>query len=286
MAEIAVDGSSISYEVIGDDGPAWIITPGGRFTKETPGVRELATAIAAAGNRVVVWDRPNTGASEVRFDGPTESDMQADALAGLLRALKMTPATIVGGSGGARVSLLAAVNHPDVVSRLAMLWISGGVSGLMQLGVIYCGPSIRTAWSEGMAAVAELPEWREVIEANPANRDRLLGLDRDEFLAVMRRWMRAYCPREDSTVPGVTDETLRAFTVPTLIFRSGESDPDHPRETSERLAELIGSARLVEPPWGDREWVERSAAFTAGSAPGLFMNWPALAPQLLEFAGS
>ena len=105
-------------------------------------MRELAEAIAREGGRVLIWDRPNTGASSVCFSGPTESDMQADRLAGLLRHLDMAPATIVGGSGGARVSLLTATNHPDVAARLVMLWITGGVYGLMNLGVVYCAGSI------------------------------------------------------------------------------------------------------------------------------------------------
>ena len=62
----------------------WAITPGGRFTKESPGVRELAVALAEHGNKVLIWDRPNCGESDVRFEGPSESAMQADVLAGLL----------------------------------------------------------------------------------------------------------------------------------------------------------------------------------------------------------
>src|SRR5690349_6972799 len=116
MATMDVDGTTIAYELIGDEGPVWTITPGGRFPKETAGVRELATAISHHGQRVVIWDRPNCGESDVRFTGASESEMQADALAGLLRGLDLGPAVIVGGSGGARVSLLTAVRHPDVAS--------------------------------------------------------------------------------------------------------------------------------------------------------------------------
>ena len=42
--------------------------------------------------------------------------MQADALAGCCEHLDMAPAVIAGGSGGARVSLLAAARHPDVAA--------------------------------------------------------------------------------------------------------------------------------------------------------------------------
>src|SRR6266436_9246109 len=98
--------------------------------------------------------------------------MQADHLAGLLLEFDMTPAVIFGGSGGARVSLLAAANHPDVAAGLGMVWISGGVYGLMLLATHYCGESIRAAWQDGMEAVVELPEWAEVLERNPRNRQR------------------------------------------------------------------------------------------------------------------
>src|SRR5579875_1575249 len=104
MATASVNGLTIGYDVIGQGRP-WVITPGGRFSRHSPGVRELAETLAERGNQVLIWDRPNCGESDVCFEGPTESDMQADALAGLLQALDLAPAVIMGGSGGARVSL-------------------------------------------------------------------------------------------------------------------------------------------------------------------------------------
>lgn len=76
MAMATIDGCTLSYELIGKSGQPWVITPGGRFSKESPGVVELADALAAGGRRVLIWDRPNCGESDVRFDGRTESDMQ------------------------------------------------------------------------------------------------------------------------------------------------------------------------------------------------------------------
>jgi pimeloyl-ACP methyl ester carboxylesterase len=277
-----IDGTRIVYDVVGDDGQAWVLTPGGRFDRDTPGLRELAAQLAGHGGRVLIWDRPNTGASDVCFTGHSESEMQADHLAGLLRALELTPAIIAGGSGGARVSLLTAARHSDVASKLAMWWISGGVFGLMTLGVHYCGDSLRAAWTGGMEAVVALPEWAAVLEANPRNRQRFLDLDPHEFVATMERWMQVYCPDSGALVPGVTDTALRALDLPTLVFRSGESDAHHTRATSERLHDLIASSTLVEPPWGDREWNDRMDAAQHGE--GLFARWPLLAPQLLSFA--
>jgi len=285
VANIRVNALSVSYEVIGDEGGRpWVITPGGRFSKDSPGVRELAVALAERGNRVLIWDRPNCGASDVCFTGASESAMQADVLAGLLRELGMAPSVIVGGSGGARVSLLTAARHRDVASGLAMWWISGGVFGLMVLGVHYCSGSLKTAWNGTMADVAALPEWAEVIERNPANRELFLRQDRAEFTATMERWMAAYCPCGGQLVPGLPDEDARSFDVPTLVFRSGASDYNHTRATSESLAKLLPTARLVEPPWGDTEWNDRSSARPGASGEGLFVGWPTLAPVLQEWA--
>jgi pimeloyl-ACP methyl ester carboxylesterase len=209
--------------------------------------------------------------------------MQADALAGLLRALDVGPTIIIGGSGGSRVSLLAAARHSEVAAKLAMWWISGGTFGLLTLAMVYCGEPFRAAYSDGMEAVADLPEWAEVIERNPRNRRRFLDQDRAEFLATMDRWMRVYCPDPSATVPGLTDETLTSLAIPTLVFRSGASDPYHTRATSEGVHALIPGAQLAEPPWGDREWIEVSANARAGTG-GLFERWPRLAPQLLDWA--
>jgi pimeloyl-ACP methyl ester carboxylesterase len=285
MAVTQVNGLSISYEVIGDAGARpWAITPGGRFSMTSPGVRELAVALAGRGNRVLIWDRPNCGSSDVCFTGSSESQMQADVLAGLLRELDLAPAVIAGGSGGARVSLLTAARHRDVASGLAMWWISGGVFGLMTLGVHYCSGSLKAAWNGTMEDVAELPEWAQVIGLNPRNRELFCQQDRAEFMMTMERWMAAYCPSDDQPVPGLTMAEARSFDVPTLVFRSGASDFNHTRAASERLAKVLPNARLVEPPWGDTEWNDRSSARPGGGGEGLFVGWPALAPILQDWA--
>jgi pimeloyl-ACP methyl ester carboxylesterase len=278
-----INGLAIAYEVIGDGEP-WVITPGGRFSKDSPGVRELAQALAGAGKRVLIWDRPNTGASEVCFEGDSESAMQSDVLAALLGTLGMAPAVISGGSGGSRVSLLTAARHPEVARALAVWWISGGPYGLLTLATHYCGDSIAAAWRYGMEAVTQLPEWSEVLERNPANRDKLLAQDPTTFIRTLEQWMLAYCPRPAELVPGLLNADAEAMALPALVFRSGASDPHHTRATSEALADLLPAAQLVEPPWGDREWTERTEA--AGTGVGIFSRWPLLTPQLAQWAAS
>jgi len=279
MPRADVDGLSIAYEVLGDRGRPWILTPGGRYSKDYGGVRELAAAIAAHGNRVVVWDRPNCGESEVCFRGASESEMQADVLVGLVRALDLGPTVLIGGSGGARVSMLAAARQRDVASGVGVWWISGGVFGLLSLASYYCAPAVPAVWNGGMDAVADIPSWKEVFERNPRNLEILRAQDRHEFIATMERWMEAYCSCSGELIPGLPDDEAASFDLPAIVFRSGASDYNHPRETSEQVAALLGNAELVEPPWPDTEWIDRAKGTWRE-----FERWPLLAPQLVEWA--
>ena len=120
-----------------------------------------------------------------------------------------------------------------------MVWISGGVYGLLVLATHYCGESIRAAWQDGMEGVVELPEWAEVLERNPRNRDIFLAQDPREFIATLEQWMLAYCPDPNQPVPGLSTADCAKVDVPTIVFRSGVSDPHHTRATSERLADVI-----------------------------------------------
>ena len=74
-----LDGYEIAYELVGAGQP-WVLTPGGRFTKDIGGLPEMAAALAKQGKQVLTWDRPNCGASSVVFRGASESEVQAEAL--------------------------------------------------------------------------------------------------------------------------------------------------------------------------------------------------------------
>ena len=281
MPVVELDGVEIAYELVGEGQP-WVLTPGGRFAKEDAGLAAMARTLADTGRQVLTWDRPNCGASSVVFRGPSESEVQAEVLGELLRYLDLGPTVIAGGSGGARVSLLTAARCPDVTAALAMWWISGGVPGLLQLANYYCMPSADAAWHGGMDAVVELDQWQEVQDRNPGNRARFLAMDRQVFLDVMDRWALAYCPCDDSLVPGLDDADVARLAVPILVFRSGTSDMSHTRATSEALAAGLSGAELVEPPWGDDEWNERRAEIEQTGS--LFVRWPLLVRQLVDWA--
>ena len=285
MPRITLDGIGLAYELHGKEGdPAVSLTPGGRFTMETAGLREFAAELVAGGRRVLLWDRPNCGKSDSCLQGESESEMQAQALTGLIRALDLGPTMIAGGSGGARVSMLAAARDPEICSHLAVWWISGGPIGLMQLATYYCGEAAVMASVGGMEAVMAATSWAEHFASNPESRERIRAMNPDRFIAVMQKWATSYVPSDISPVPGMRPVDFARLNMPALVFRSGVSDLSHTRTTSEWVARLIPHSTFIDPPWNDDEWNYRGAKVRAGEAKGLFVSWPKLAPFLLDLA--
>lgn len=207
MPTATVNGLNIAYELHGEGDPV-AITPGGRFSKDTKGVRELAEALAEGGKKVLIWDRPNSGGSDICYDGDFESNMHADTLAGLIQELGLGKTIITGGSAGSRVSLLTVLRHPEVASKLCIWWITGGFFGLMGLASYYCGQPWTAAKKGGMEAVVTLPEFQENLTKNPRNRDRLLAMDPEEFAAVMERWGPNFLQPPDSPFLVSSPQTL------------------------------------------------------------------------------
>lgn len=279
MARISVDGVGIEYELLGrNNAPTVAITPGGRFSKDAVGVSELGQRLAEAGYRVLLWDRPNCGASDLHFAGNSESGMQAEILNGLIRKLDLGPITLVGGSAGARVSLFAARNDPDSIAGMMLCWISGGLVSMMRLGSYYCCEPAEEAALKGMEAVAQMPIWTQQLAANPCNLGYMLGQDRDAFIAQMERWAYGYIPSPDSPVGGMSKDDFARLTMPVKILKGSPNDLYHPEWVGEQVHELLPNSELVDPPWPLDIFADR---MLDGS--GLFSDWPSLAPLVTDF---
>jgi 2-hydroxy-6-oxonona-2,4-dienedioate hydrolase len=288
VGSIEVNGGNVVYEILSDTGDLIVLTPGGRFSKEINGLRPLAEALVDGGYRVLLWDRPNCGASDVQFYGQSESHMRAQTLHSLLTELGEGPCILAGGSGGARDSMVTTMLYPELVTKLVVWNIVGGIYGTFVLGSYYIVPSIFAARGTGVEGLLKVPEWRERVEENPNNKQRFLALDRDEFLKVMLRWLNAFVSKPGQTIPGVDDEMFDRITVPTLIIRGGENDWDHPKRTSLEVSCLIKGSKLIDPPWPEDAWERASEARASGKVKhfNMFDTWVQAAPPILEFLGS
>ena len=222
MATATVRGLNINYEIIGGEGPAVALVTGGRRGYQE--VLPLARKIAAQGYRVFLHDRRNTGASDILIDGgEVEEVVWADDLKDLLAQHDALPAFIGGTSSGARVSLLFGLRHPEAARGLLLLRVTGGEFAAGRLPENYYGQFIRAAEEGGMAAVCATEQYRERIEANPANHDKLMAMDPKEYIDVMTRLKDLFEEGAHWPVMGVEEAALAKMDIPAIIIPGNDN---------------------------------------------------------------
>ena len=241
MPQIQIRGAHINYEILGDKGPWVALSPGGR--RALDGVKHLAERVAAAGYRVLIHDRRNCGASDVVLEG-TESEYEiwAEDLYAMLRHFNATPAWVGGGSSGCRMSLLLALRHPEAVKGLLLWRVTGGEFAAKRLANQYYFQFIEAAKTSGMAAVCASEHFAERIAQRPSNRDAILRIDVNRFIASFDTWAQGFLRDAAKPVIGATLAQLQSIKIPTLVVPG--NDKTHDRVVGERAQKLIPGSEL------------------------------------------
>jgi pimeloyl-ACP methyl ester carboxylesterase len=212
----------------------------------------LAEKIAEYGFRVMLHDRRNTGASDVLIEGADgEEVIWTRDIHALMSEHNALPAFFSGSSSGARTSILFCLRYPQSVRGLLLLRVTGGVFAAGRLPEQYYGQYIRAAEQGGMAAICAMDQWRERIEANPANGDYLARLPARQFIDVLARWNEIFVAGGQHPVMGVSADELRAITAPTIIIPG--NDKTHARASGLAAHQLIAGSVLHQLPIDDRD---------------------------------
>jgi pimeloyl-ACP methyl ester carboxylesterase len=263
MAEAKVRGVTLYYEVIGNAG-AWIaLTPGSRRACDE--LRPLSEMLAGQGYRVLLHDRRNCGRSDVGFEATgSEHEIWADDLHALCRHVGAVPVFAGGSSAGARLALLYALRHTDATKGLLLWRVTGGRHAAQKLAHQYYGAYAELARSGGMAAVCASEHFAAGIAARPSNRERLMAMTPEDFIAVMDVWRENFLAAADLPVVGATEAQLRGLPTPACIV-SG-NDMVHTPATARRAAALIPASELHDdvvekrrdddllPEWDQNDW--------------------------------
>ena len=94
-----INGVNINWRTVGDRGPWLVMTTGGRRGHDE--FIPLAEKIARSGYRVMLHDRRNTGASEVRIEGDDgEETIWTRDMYALMTEQNALPAFFSGSSAG------------------------------------------------------------------------------------------------------------------------------------------------------------------------------------------
>ena len=267
MAEARANGISITYDEFGakDAAPLLLIMGlGAQMTRWPPA---LCEAIAARGFHVIRFDNRDAGlsthfveagvpdmaavAAAVREGKPapvpyTLSDMAADA-AGLLDALGIARAHIVGASMGGMIAQLVAAEHPDKVLSLTSIMSNTG------------NPDTPRATPEAMAVLTNRPPHPSDEEAylkhtvasarvtgSPAYPADEAVLRANALADVKRCYEPTGFARQMAAVTASGDRRpkLKTITAPTVVVH-GEADPLVPVEGGHDTAANIPGAELV-----------------------------------------
>jgi len=245
-----VDGVRLHYKDMGQGEPALILLHG--FAASVFSWREVMAPLSQQ-NRVIAFDRPAFGLTQRPLPGewkgknPYAAQTQVDLTMGLMDALGVRQAVLVGNSAGGTVAMLTALRYPDRVRALILVspavYSGGGASGFMRLliqtpqasrlGVLLArqfrsfGESFgRMAWHDPSRLTPEIwAGYTRPLQAD--NWDRGLW----EFV------------KAGGGQSGLAAQ-LNRLTMPVLVI-TGDDDRIVPTAQSVRLAGELPNAQLV-----------------------------------------
>ncbi|MEW6639044.1 MAG: alpha/beta hydrolase [Pseudomonadota bacterium] len=256
---LRANGIDICCEVFGKPTDPAVLLIAELGQQGVGGPSRLCQRLATAGRHVVRYDARDTGRStSFDFDRRpyTLADMADDAV-GVLDALNIPAAHIVGCSTGGMVAQEIAIGHPQRVRTLASLMSTPSV----------IDPASPTGYTGGLPAAA--PQVQDLWAA----REHRPAVTRDEHIAAALRYRRlvatagsfseraerseqarqfdrardiAAAAHHDLAIVASEDRTARlaAIAVPSLVVH-GSADPVLPYPHGIAIASAISGARLL-----------------------------------------
>ena len=272
MARVKANGIEIEYEATGKKGDPALLLVMGLGAQLTIWPDALFQGLASRGFHVIRYDNRDCGLSTgfdsfgvpnipealgkamkgEKLKAPYHlKDMAADAM-GLLDALGIERAHMVGASMGGMIVQIVAAQHPGRTRSMVSIYSSSGRPGLPQgkpealamLGSQPEGPSREQRVQYGMKLRHTIgspgypspeAELRAFVEKN-----------------VDRRWYPEGAARHYLSVIASGDrvDLLKTVKVPTLVMH-GEEDPLLPIECGRDVARLVPGAEFQSyPGWG------------------------------------
>lgn len=244
---IEVNGLNLHYKTYGQGEPVFILLHG--FGASLFSWHAVAAPLAEYGT-VIAYDRPAFGLTErpMEWEGasPYSPQSQVDLLIGLMDALGIEKAILVGNSAGGTISMQAALQYPARVPALILVdpavYAGGGAPGwtrplLNTPQMNHLGPLISRQLKTRGPEIIELA-WHDPSRITP---EILAGYERP---LQAENWDKALWFLTLSSRESGLAERLGELTLPTLVI-TGDDDRIVPTEQSLRLASEIKNAQLV-----------------------------------------
>lgn len=266
MPATTANGITIHYDDHGDPSHPVVLLVMGLGAQMTLWPMELVEALVARGFRVIRYDNRDIGLSH-KFDGAKHpgilkmviwsklglrikspyslSDMAADGI-GLLDALGIERAHVVGASMGGMIVQTMAIEHPERLLTMTSIMSTTGHRKLPQatpqaMKALTTRPK---SMDEEVLVAHGMHLWRTIgSPAYPLSDERLRS---DVLGAIRRSTYPQGLPRQLSAIiaDGDRRERLKRVSTPTLVIH-GEDDPLVPLPGGEDTAAHIPGAKLT-----------------------------------------
>lgn len=244
---IEVNGLNIHYKKYGSGEPVFILLHG--FGASLFSWREVTEPLAEIGT-VIAYDRPAFGLTErpMEWEGesPYSQEVQIQLVIGLMDALGVEKAILVGNSAGGTISMLAALQYPERVESLILVdpavYAGGGAPS-------WSRPLLKTPQMNrvGLLIARQIqtrgPELVELAWHDPSKitPDIMEGYQKP---LQVENWDKALWYLTVSSRESGLAERLEELTLPILVI-TGDDDRIVPTEQSVRLAGELPNASLV-----------------------------------------
>ncbi|MEP0806428.1 MAG: alpha/beta hydrolase [Chloroflexota bacterium] len=244
---IEVNGINVHYKTYGQGEPTFVLLHG--FGASLFSWREVTAPLAEFGT-VIAYDRPAFGLTErpLTWEGenPYSQEAQVELVIGLMDALGVERAILVGNSAGGTIAMLTALKYPQRVQSLILadpaVYAGGGAPAwirplLRTPQMRHLGPLVSRQIQTRGPELIELA-WHDPSKITP---EILEGYQKPLRIADWDKalWELTLASRESGLA-----ERLGELTLPTLVI-TGDDDRIVPTEQSLRLAQELPNAQLA-----------------------------------------
>ncbi len=271
MPTAVADGIATRYEVTGDGPPLLMFSPGGFDSTleswRTVGIYKRLNLLDHLPQRYtcITFDRRESGHSGGRVERISWADYVRQGV-GLLDALGVESAHLMGGCVGCSAVAAIGVAHPDRVRSMVLFSPAGGVKYRMKQHSRF-EQHLAYVDEHGTAAVAALAResgstftkdprvgpWNSVLRTDDAFAEAYGVLDAGRYRTTVAGLVRLLFDRD--TVPGPEPEDLLTCDLPALIVPG--QDESHAPSAARYLQECLPNAQYWDVPVAEQ--TEQSA---------------------------
>jgi pimeloyl-ACP methyl ester carboxylesterase len=243
-----VNDIDVHYQEAGAGEPALVLLH--PFASSTSSWQKVMDPLAAAGHKVLAFDRPAYGLTErpINWEGanPYTARFATDLVPGLMDALNLNQAVLIGNSAGGTVAVATALKYPDRVKALVLVdaAIYNGAPASPLIRWLYKTPQMNRLGP--LLARQIVNRGQNLINMAYHDPTKITQAEIESYTRPLqiKNWDRALWEATIASEDLGLSQQLTRLNLPVLVI-TGNDDRIVPTQDSIRLAGEIPNAELV-----------------------------------------